>query len=200
MGVSANEVKELRDKTGAGLMDCKRALVEAEGDQDEAIRVLRERGMAEAEKKRARTAEEGIICQYIHPDDKLGVLLELNCETDFVARNEEFQNLGREICMQIAAMDPMVVRREEVSDEVIEREKEIYAQQVDDKPDHVIDQIVEGKLEKFFSTNCLVDQAWIRDDAKTIGEIVDEAIAKMGEKIKIQRFVRMEVGEEHSED
>ena len=199
MAISADQVKELRDKTGAGLMDCKRALVEADGDEKAALRVLREQGMAEAEKKRARTAEEGIVCSYVHPDNKIGVLVELRCETDFVARNDEFQQLAYEIAMQVAAMSPRVVRREELDDEVIEEEKEIYAQQVEDKPDHVVDQIVEGKLNKFFSDVCLVEQPWIRDDSKTIGEVVNELIAKLGEKVKISRFARMEVGAEDSE-
>jgi len=200
MAVSAQEVMELREKTGAGLMDCKRALVEADGDQDKATVLLRERGIAKAEKKRARSANEGIIAHYVHADNKKGVLLELNCETDFVARNEEFQNLAREICMQIVAMDPIAVRREELPEEIVQREKSIYAQQVQDKPDHVVEKIVEGKLEKFYEEACLLDQPYVRDNEKTIGALVDELIAKLGEKIRVARFARMEVGEQQEGD
>jgi elongation factor Ts len=196
MSVSAVEVKELRERTGAGLMDCKKALQEANGDQERAMLVLRERGVAKAEKKRSRTANEGIISHYIHADGKIGVMVELNCETDFVAQTDDFQELGREICMQIAAMDPMAVKPDDIPDDVIEQEKTIYRQQAEGKPDHVIDKIVEGKLESFYEANCLLQQPWIRDNSLKIKDLIDEKIAKLGEKIKVKRFVKFEVGEE----
>ncbi len=196
MTISAAQVQELREKTGAGLMDCKNALKEAGGDQQKAMTLLRKKGIAKAEKKKSsRSANEGAIIQYLHPDLKIGVMLELNCETDFVARNEEFQQLGREICMQVAAMNPMAVSRDEISEETIESERAIYRDQVKDKPEQVVEKIVEGKLEKFFAENCLLDQGWIRDDSVSIGELVDRLIGKIGEKITVARFVRMEVGE-----
>ncbi len=196
MSISAEEVRELREKTGAGLMDCKKALTETGGDQQEAMTVLRKKGIAKAEKKKSsRTANEGVIFQYLHPDAKIGVMAELNCETDFVARNEEFQQLGREICMQIAAMNPSAVGRDDIPEDRLEEEKAIYRDQVKDKPDNVVEKIVEGKLEKFFAENCLLDQGWIRDDSVSIGELIDRTIGKIGEKITLARFVRMEVGE-----
>jgi elongation factor Ts len=187
-------VKKLRAKTSAGMMDCKEALVEADGDQEQAMTLLREKGKAAAEKKRSRTANEGIIAHYVHGDNKIGVLVEINCETDFVARNEDFQELGKEVAMQVAAMDPLVVRREQLSDEVIERERSIYAKHAADKPDHVIEKIVDGKMEKFFSKVCLIEQEYIRDNSKTIRDLVDEMVGVVGEKIRIARFERMEVG------
>ncbi len=196
MSISATQVRELREKTGAGLMDCKRALAEAEGDQQKAMTVLRKKGVAKAEKKKhSRTANEGLICHYLHPDGKIGVMIELNCETDFVAKNEEFQQLGYDICMQIAAMNPLALSRKQLPCERIEEEKSIYREQVKDKPDQVIEKIVEGKLEKFYSENCLLDMPWIKDDSLTINELIDRAIGKTGEKITLNRFVRMEVGE-----
>lgn len=201
MSISASEVRELREKTGAGMMDCKRALEEAAGDQQKAVMVLRKKGIARAEKKKSsRTANEGMICQYLHPDGKIGVMVELNCETDFVARNEEFQELGREICMQVAAMQPVAVARDDIDDERLEQERSIFRDQVKDKPDHVVEKIVEGKLEKFFAEICLLDQAWIRDASVTIGELIDRLIGKIGEKITVARFVRMEVGERSEKD
>jgi elongation factor Ts len=204
MSVSAQEVKELRDKTGAGMMDCKEALVEADGDQEKAQVLLREKGKAAAEKKRSRTANEGVISHYVHGDNKIGVLVELNCETDFVARNEDFQELGTEIAMQIAAMDPLVVRREDLSEEIIERERSIYAKHAADKPDHIVEKIVDGKMEKFFSKVCLLEQEYIRDSSKTIRDLIDEMVGVVGEKLKVSRFVRMELGgagdEEGEED
>ncbi len=194
MGVSAQEVKELRDKTGAGMMDCKEALVEADGDQDQAMTVLREKGKADAEERSARSADEGIIAHYVHGNNKIGVLIEFNCETDFVARNEDFQELGEEMAMQIAAMDPMAIRREDIPDEVVERERQIYAKHAADKPDHVVEQIVDGKMEKFFSKACLMEQEYIRDNDKTIQDLVDEMVSVVGEKIRVSRFERMEVG------
>lgn len=202
MSVSAQEVKELRDKTGAGMMDCKEALVEADGDQEKAMTVLREKGKAAAEKKRSRTANEGVIAHYVHGDNKIGVLVELNCETDFVARNEDFQELGTEIAMQVAAMDPLVVRREDLPDEVIERERSIYSKHAADKPEHVVEKIVDGKMEKFFSKVCLLEQEYIRDSSQSIRDLIDEMVGIVGEKIKVARFERMELGgaaEEQSE-
>jgi len=200
MGISATDVRDLRDKTGAGMMDCKKALEEAGGDQKEAMVVLRKRGMAKAEKKKStRTANDGLICHYLHPDGKLGVMIELNCETDFVARNDEFQELGKEICMQVAAMNPLALSRDEIPQERIDQEKSIYKEQIKDKPDNVVDKIIEGKLDKFFAENCLLDQGWIKDDSITIGELIDRAIGKIGEKITLKRFARMEVGESADE-
>jgi len=194
MGVTAEQVRVLREKTGAGLMDCKRALVEADGDEERAMLVLREKGLAKAEKKRGRSASEGLVIDYIH-DGKIGVMVELNCETDFVARNQEFQKLGREVCMQIAAMRPLAVTREELPDELIETEKVVYAQQAEGKPEHIIEKMVAGKLEKFYQDVCLLDQAYIRDPDRSVKEVIDDAIALIGEKIEVRRFICMEVGE-----
>lgn len=194
MGVSAQDVKELRDKTGAGMMDCKEALMEADGDQEQAMTLLREKGKADAEKRSSRSTDEGVIAHYVHGDNKIGVLLEFNCETDFVARNEDFRELGKEMAMQVAAMNPMAVRREDIPDEVIERERQIYAKHAADKPDHIIEQIVDGKMDKFFSKACLMEQEYIRDNDKTIKDLVDEMVSVVGEKIRVSRFERMEVG------
>ena len=199
MGVSAQDVKELREKTGAGLMDCKRALVEADGDAKKAVILLREKGLAKAQKKRSRTMGEGIIASYVHPDSKKGVMVEVACETDFVARNKEFLDLVREICLQITAMSPVAVNRDELPPDVVEREKQIYARQCEGKPEHVVEKIVEGKLDKFCEDFCLVDQPYIRDDSKTIKELIDETIGKLGENIEVRRFVRMAVGEDAQE-
>jgi elongation factor Ts len=195
MEVSAQQVKGLRDKTGAGMMDCRRALQEAGGDEEKAMLILREKGLAKAEQRQGRTAAEGIICTYVH-DQKLGVMLELNCETDFVARTAEFQTLGKELCMQIAAMKPRVVSREELPPEVIEQEKAIYAQQVEGKPPQVVEKIVQGKLEKFYQQVCLLDQPYIRDDSKTVKQLIDDAVLRIGEKLVVRRFVCMRVGEQ----
>ncbi len=199
MAVSARQVKELREKTGAAIMDCKRALVEAGGDEARATVLLREKGLAKAARKRSRVASEGIISQYVHPDNKLAVLVELNCETDFVARNQEFQALAREICMQVAAMNPVVVSREDLPPERIENEKAIYAQQSQGKPDRVVEKIVEGKLTKFYQEVCLLEQPYIRDESKTIKTLIEETIGKLGENIEVARFVRMAVGEGREE-
>jgi len=195
MSVSAEEVKKLRDKTGSGLMDCKRALQEADGDMDEALQVLRQKGLAKAKEKSSREASEGVIGSYVHANDKIGVLVEVRCETDFVARNEQFRELVDEIAMQIAAMEPEVVSRDDFSEEKLEKEREVYREQFQDKPDDVIDRIVEGKMDDYFSEVCLMDQPYIRDDDKTIKDLVDEAVATIGENIEVRRFVRMELGE-----
>lgn len=200
MGISAQEVKKLRDKTGAGMMDCKEALVEADGDQEQAMTLLREKGKADAEKRSSKSADEGVIAHYVHGDKKIGVLLEFNCETDFVARNEDFQELGREMAMQVAAMNPMAVRREDIPEDVIERERDIYAKHAEDKPDHIVENIVDGKMEKFFSKACLMEQEYIRDNDKTIQDLVDEMVSVVGEKIRVSRFERMEVGGAHEEE
>lgn len=195
MEISAQEVKELRDRTSAGLMDCKRALVEAEGDMEKARTVLREKGLAKAQKKRDRETSEGTIASYVHSNGRIGVLLELACETDFVARNEQFQELARELAMQVAAMNPQAVRPEELPEETIEAEREVYLQQCADKPEHIQEQIVEGKLNKFYEQVCLLKQEYIRDDSRTVEELIKEAIAKLGENIEVGRFVRMEMGD-----
>ncbi len=191
-------VKKLRDMTGAGMMDCKKALEEAEGDFEKAIEILRKRGAAKAAKKAGRATREGIITSYVHFNGRIGVLLELNCETDFVARTDEFKELAYNLAKQVAAMNPKWVSREDVPQEVIEKEKEIYREQLKDsgKPDHVIEKIIEGKLEKFFEENCLLEQEYIFEEGKKVKEVIQEAIAKIGENIRVSRFVRMEVGEE----
>jgi elongation factor Ts len=198
MVVSPEAVKELRDKTGAGFMDCKRALLEASGDQEKAIALLRERGQAKAAKKRGRVATEGIIAHYVHADSKKAALVELNCETDFVARNAVFQELAREICMQVVAQAPLVVSRTALPKEVIESERAVHAQSEEctGKPAEVVEKIVEGKLEKFYERVCLLDQPYIRDEARKIRDLIDEAISKVGENMTVRRFVRMVVGEE----
>ena len=197
MAITAEQVQELRRKTGAGIMDCKRALSECEGDTEKAITLLRKQGQARADARMSRTTSEGITASYIHAGGRIGVLVEVNCETDFVARTDEFQALAHNVAMHIAAESPRYVRREEVPAEVLEQEKEIYRAlaQKEGKPEKVLDRIVEGRLEKFYSEVCLLDQPYVRDDQKTVGEIVKEAIAKLGENIAVSRFVRFQVGE-----
>ena len=177
-------------------MDCKRALEEANGDMEKAIEILKKKGMAKAEKKATRVAKEGLIGSYVHMGGKIGVLVEVNCETDFVARTDEFKQLVKDIAMQIAAMRPLYVSPEEIPEEVLEREKAIYREQAAGKPQHVVERIVEGKLKKFYEEVCLLEQPFIRDDSKKIKDLIKEAIAKLGENIKVSRFVRFEVGEE----
>ena len=176
-------------------MDCKRALQEADGDMEEAQQVLRQKGLAKAKEKASREASEGVVGSYVHANDKIGVLVEVRCETDFVARNDKFRELVDEIAMQIAAMDPEVVSRDDFSEEKLEKEREVYREQFQDKPDDVIDRIVEGKMDDYFSEVCLMDQPYIRDDDKTIKDLVDEAVGKIGENIEVRRFERMELGE-----
>lgn len=194
--VSASMVKELREKTGAGLMDCKKALAENEGDYEKASEWLRKKGIAGAGKKAGRVAAEGLVGSYIH-SGKIGVLVEVNCETDFVARNEDFQNLVKEVAMQIAAANPQYVRREEVPTDALDKEKEIQAALLREqkKPEAMIEKIVTGKLEKYYETVCLLDQVWVKDDKKKIKDVITEAIAKIGENLSVRRFVRFEVGE-----
>jgi elongation factor Ts len=195
--ITADQVKQLRDKTGAGMMECKAALSEANGNMEEAITLLRKRGLAQAAKRAGRTTAQGLIGSYIHMGGKIGVLVEVNCESDFVARTEAFQNLVKEIAMHIAAADPKWVRREDVSPDAIEKEKSIYRAQMENsgKPANVLDKIVEGKLGSFYSQFVLLDQPFVRDDKMTVSQLVAETSAKTGENITIGRFTRFRVGE-----
>ena len=200
--INAKDVKALRDATGAGMMECKKALTEAEGDLEAAKRILREKGLADAAKRTGRSASEGIVYAYMHrptPDypAKLGVLLELNCETDFVAKTEAFERLAKDIAMHISFADPSWTSRDEVPQNILDEESAIYAKQAKDsgKPDNVIEKIVGGKLESFYKDNVLLDQEWIQDKDKTIAQLVDEARASMGENVSIGRFARIRVGE-----
>ena len=199
--INAAAIKALREKTGAGMMECKKALIEAGGNEERSIEILRERGLASAKKKEGRVAAEGVVGSYIHMGGKVGVLVEVNCETDFVARGEEFQQLVKDIAMHIAAAEPRHVSREEVTSETLDKEREIARAQAKNepknanKPDQVIDKIVEGRLNKFYEEFVLLDQPFIKDPAKTVGELVTEKIAKTGEKITIRRFARYKMGE-----
>jgi elongation factor Ts len=197
MEIPAKLVKELRERTGAGFSDCRAALVEAGGDIEKAIEILRKKGQAAAAKKAQREASEGLVGSYIHAGGKIGVLVEINCESDFVARTEAFQQLCHDIAMHIAALDPRYVRREEVTLEMLEKEREIYSAQAraTGKPELVIEKIVTGKMEKFYEENCLYEQHYIKDESLTIGEMINQAISKLGENISIRRFVRFKVGE-----
>jgi elongation factor Ts len=195
MDVNATLVRELRDKTGAGVMDCKKALAESKGDLEKATVWLREKGIAQAAKRAGRIASEGSIGSYIHAGGKLGVMVEVNCESDFVAKTPEFQALVKEIAMQVAASNPRCVSREQLPAEVIEQERQIYASQSVGKPEPVINKIVEGKLEKFFHDVVLNEQAWVRDPNRSISDLIGEHVGKLGEKIEIRRFVRFQLGE-----
>ena len=199
MEIDAKVVKELREKTGAGVMDCKKALAESGGDPEKAALWLREKGIASAQKRAGRVASEGAIGSYIHAGGKLGVLLEVNCETDFAAKGADFQTLVKEIAMQIAATNPRCVRREELPPEVIEQERQIYAQQAAGKPENVINKIVEGKLEKFYKEVCLLEQSWVRDPNRSITDLIGEYTAKINEKLDVRRFARFQLGESLSE-
>jgi len=197
MAISAKTVKELREKTGAGFMDCKKALTETDGDVAKAIVFLREKGISAAEKKSSRVTSEGIIYSYIHGGGKLGVLLEVNCETDFVARNEDFIALVKDIAMHIAALGPAYIQRSDVPADLIEAEKAIYVAQAkkSGKPDHVVEKIVAGKIDKFLKGLCLLDQPFVKDPDKTVEKLIVENIATIGENISVRRFVRFKVGE-----
>ena len=197
VNISAQLVKELRERTGAGFSDCRSALVEARGNIETAIDGLRKKGQAAAQKKATRQASEGLIGHYIHAGGKIGVLIEVNCESDFVARTEDFQRLCHDVAMHIAALDTRYVRREEVTQEILDREREIYKAQAraTGKPEPVIEKIVNGKMEKFYEENCLYEQHYIKDESVTIGEMITQAIAKLGENISIRRFARFKVGE-----
>lgn len=196
MAITAAMVKELREKSGAGMMDCKKALTETNGDMDKAVDFLREKGLASVAKKSSRIASEGIVESYVHCG-RIGVLVEVNSETDFVAKNEEFQNFVKDIAMQIAAVAPKYVSREEVPAEEVEHEKNVLTEQArgENKPEHIIEKMVQGRLEKFYEEICLLDQDFIKDSDKKIRDILNDLIAKIGENIKIRRFVRYEVGE-----
>src|ERR1700758_1559625 len=193
--VNPNLVKQLRDKTNAGMMDCKKALVESDGDLGKAEEILRKKGIASASKKASRSAKEGLVASYIHLQGKVGVLLEVNCETDFVARNENFRAFVKDVTLHIAAAHPLYVSRADVPGNLVEAEREIYKAQVQGKPAHVADKIVEGKLEKFYSTVCLLEQGFIKNPDLTISDLLNSMIAELGENIIIRRFVRYLVGE-----
>ena len=197
MDVNATLVKELREKTGAGMMDCKRALAETAGNLEKAVDYLRQKGLAAAAKKADRVATDGAVGAYVHPGGKIGVLVEINCETDFVARTNEFQSLLKDIAMQVAAASPRFLRREEVSGEEMEKERSIYRQQAleSGKPEKVVDKIVEGKMERFYSEACLLEQAFIKDPDQKVLDIVNEAALRLREKIQVRRFARFHLGE-----
>jgi elongation factor Ts len=197
VNIPAQRVKELRERTGAGFSDCRTALVETAGDLEQAINVLRKKGQAAAQKKAQRQASEGLVSHYIHAGGKIGVLVEVNCETDFVARTEEFQRLCHDVAMHIAALDPRFLRREEVTQEILDHEREIYREQAKatGKPDVVIEKIVTGKMEKFYEENCLYEQHFIKDEGTTVKELIDLSIAKLKENITVRRFTRFKVGE-----
>jgi elongation factor Ts len=194
--VTSELIKELREKTQVGILDCKKALVECDGDVEKAADFLRKKGLAKASKKMGRTASEGTISSYIHNNSKIGVLLELNCETDFVAKNADFQELSKELCMQIAATNPLYVDIDDIPDEEIEREKEIYREQLKDsgKPENVLDKIIEGKLKKYYTEVCLLEQEYIKDSGVVIKEIIKSKIATYGENITVGRFTRYQIG------
>src|SRR2546427_2001634 len=195
--VPAQLVKELRERTGAGFSDCRTALVESSGDVELAIDILRRKGQAAAQKKAQREASEGLIGHYIHAGGKIGVVVEVNCESDFVARTDDFQRLCHDLAMHIAALDPRYVRREEVTPEILGHEREIYSEQARStgKPEAVIEKIVNGKMEKFYEENCLYEQHFIKDESVTVSELINQMIAKLGENISVRRFVRLKVGE-----
>jgi len=197
MAISATQIKKLRDSTGAGMMTCKSALVEAEGDMEKAVDILRKKGAAALGKKSGRTANEGVIVSYIHQGNRLGVLLEVNCETDFVARNEDFKNFAHDIAMHIAASNPLWVSRGDVPSEVLEKERDIYKEQAlnEGKPDKIMDKIVEGKVEKFYEQTCLMEQRFVKNPDLTIQDYLAELVGKIGENVVIKRFTRYFLGE-----
>ena len=196
MEISGDMIKELRDKTQAGMLDCKKALIETGGDMEQAVDFLRKKGLASADKKMSRVASEGIISSYIHGNSKIGVLLELRCETDFVARTDDFKELAKDICMQVAAASPLYVSIEDVPAEVVEKEKEIYREQMKEsgKPENVIDKIIEGKVAKFYSEVCLMEQDYIKESGVVIKDLIKSKIAVIGEPIEIGRFTRYQLG------
>lgn len=194
--ITAKMVNELRELTSAGMMDCKKALVEAEGDMEKAKELLRKRGQKIAAKKATRSTNEGVVASYIHSNNKVGVLIEVSCESDFVAKNEMFKELVKDLTIQIASMSPQYVSREQIPAEVIEKEKSFYREEVANKPANIQDKIIEGKLEKFYSEVCLVDQAFVKDDKLKISDVIKNVIAKLGENMLVRRFVRYQVGEE----
>ena len=197
MDIPASLVKQLRERTSAGLMDCKAALKEAEGDIDKAVEHLRVKGLAKANKKSERQTSEGVVLSYIHPGNRIGVLVEVSCETDFVARTDDFQGFVRDVAMQVAATAPLGVDREEVPGDIVEKERDVFRSQAleQGKPEKVIEKIVEGRVEKFYTENCLLDQPFIKDDSKTVHDLLNEVISKLGENIKIARFARFQIGQ-----
>ena len=195
MAIEASSVRELRDRTSAGFLDCKNALEEANGDFEKAGEILRKKGLAKAMKKGSRGTPEGRVGSYIHTNGKLGVLIEVNCETDFVARNDVFADLVKDLCMQIAATDPMAVSRETVPQEMIDRERKAYNEEFKDKPDNVRDKIIDGKMESFYKEVCLINQPFVKDNDQIIEDLLKNAITKLGENIKISRFARFAIGE-----
>ena len=201
MDIDVSLVKDLRQKTGAGIMDCKRALKETGGNIDKAIEFLRQKGLAKATKRVGRRADEGLIGSYIHAGDRIGVLVEVNCETDFVARTQEFKDLVKDISMHIAATDPQYLRREDIPEEIIQKEKHILRMQALEmgKPEKVVDRIVEGRMERFFSEVCLLEQAYVKDLDVTVGDLLNSLVGKIGERIAIRRFSRYQLGEEADE-
>lgn len=198
MEISAAEVKKLREKTGAGFMDCKAALAEAGGNLEEAVAVLRRKGVSVASKREGKTASEGTIAAYLHVGDQIGVMLEVNCETDFVARTEDFKRFAKELCMQIAAQQPKWVAPEDVPEEALEKEREILRAQAlaEGKPEAIVEKMIEGRLKKFYQMWCLLEQPYIRDDAKPVRDLLNDLLAKTGEKVVVRRFARYQVGEE----
>ncbi len=196
MKITSQMVKELRDKTSAGMMDCKKALTETEGDMEKAVDFLRQKGLAVAQKRASRATSEGTIQTYIHAGSKLGVMVEVSCETDFVAKTDDFKDFARDIAMHVAASSPVAIKREEVSAELLEREKEIYKQQAleSGKPEQIVDKIVTGKMDKYFSEVCLLEQSFVKNPDLSVQDLLNELIAKMGENISVKRFARFQVG------
>jgi elongation factor Ts len=197
MTISAADVKSLREMTGAGMMDCKEALAQTKGDIEKAVEYLRKKGMASAQKRAGREAKEGVVISYMHPGNRLGVLVEVNCETDFVAKTDDFQTFARNVAMQIAATNPLAVKREDVPKETVEKELDIYRTQVrnEKKPENVVEKIVTGKLEKYFQEVVLIEQSYVKDPGKTVQEYLLEVSGKLGEAMSIRRFVRFQLGE-----
>ena len=198
MNITASQVKELRNKTGAGMMDCKNALVHSDGEINKAIDYLRKTGVSKAEKKGSRDTKEGLVYSYIHAGGKLGVIIELNCETDFVASNIDFKNLAHDLSMHIAATNPISINKDTIDQSIIDREKEIYTDQAksEGKPDNIIEKIVDGRLLKFFQETCLLEQTFIKDQEKRVSDLITESISKLGENITIRRFIRYAIGED----
>ncbi|MFL2997596.1 MAG: translation elongation factor Ts [Candidatus Neomarinimicrobiota bacterium] len=198
MNITASQVKELRNKTGAGMMDCKNALVHSDGEINKAIDYLRKTGVSKAEKKGSRDTKEGLVYSYIHAGGKLGVIIELNCETDFVASNIDFKNLAHDLSMHIAATNPLSINKDAIDQSIVEREKEIYTEQAksEGKPDKIIEKMVNGRLSKFFQETCLLEQTFIKDQEKRVSDLITESISKLGENITIRRFIRYAIGED----
>ncbi len=201
MAVSAHDVKRLREKTGLGVMDCKRALQEAGGEQVKAIEILRKQGVKMAESKRSRAATEGVIASYVHVNNRVGAMGELACETDFVARNEEFARLARDLCMQVVGLEPLAVSPEDLPAEVIEREKAVFRQEAEGKPEHLVERIIQGKLEAYYQEVCLLRQPFIRDESEkqSVQDTIKAAVVKLGENVVVKRFCRFELGESADE-